>query len=306
MTALAIEAVEPRIRRDTHYGIQVLRAHVDDPIPSPRAPERYAVLVNPDLARYWLTLNHPENRKKKPTAITKYTRDMLSGSWTFTPESLVFSHSGVLQNGQNRLYAVIESGAPTWMMVDFGWPEDLLQTIDRGSARTNSDSLTVEAVPNASVMAGAFTLSVKYQRTFGTPLRWSVMLPTSSEALAGYRDEPDMWAEAISVGRSVYDATQGLGPSTWTAAAFVIGKVRGMGDAVSFLSEVRDETGEAGSATRRLKSHYLRRKITDTSSGDPREPMENIIRAFNAWVTGKPVGFVRTGGAFVLTAVRKR
>ena len=62
----------------------------------------------------------------------------------------------------------------------------------------------------------------------------------------------------------------------------------------------------AGSATRRLKAHYLRRKIGDTASHDRREPMENIVRAFNGWVTGKTVGFVRTSGAFVLSPIRRR
>lgn len=305
MSALAVRDINTAPKRETHYGIPVLKLHVDDPIPSPRAPERNAVQVGPDLARYWLTLNHPENRKRKQSAIKKYSRDMANGSWRFTPESIIFSQSGVLQNGQNRLLSVIESGTPTWFMVDFGWPDDLIQQIDRGSARTNADSLAVEGVPNSAILAGAFTLASKYRNTEGTPLRWSVYLPTASEALAAYRDDPDAWQFAVRIGQTVYGATQGLGPSTWSAAAFVIAEKRGQTETQAFFEEVRDETGEAGSATRRLKSHYMRRKLTDTSSGDAREPIENIVRAFNAWVTGKPVGFVRTGGAFVLTPVRK-
>lgn len=306
MNVLEVGHTDVVTKPETHYGVRVLRMHVAEPIPSPRAPERAAVLVGPDLARYLLTFNHPRNRRQKPHAVRKYAHDMAQGAWRFTPESVIFSQSGILQNGQNRLLGVIESGQPTWLMLDFGWPDDLIQQIDRGSARTNSDGLAVEGVPNPTLLAGAYTLVSRFMGTVGTSLSWSGYLPTSSDALAAYRDEPDAWRSAVSIGMFVYKATTGLGPSTWAAAAFVIARKRGWVETTAFFEEVRDETGASGSATRRLKAYYIRRRLSDTVSHDPREPLENIVRAFNAWAAGKPVGFVRTGGAFVLTPVRKR
>lgn len=305
MTALAVRRLVKDESRDAYHGVPVLRLHVDDPIPNPRAPERYAVPVHPDLARHWLTLNHPENRKAKPKAVKRYVRDMRNGWWVFAPEPLIFSQGGVLQNGQNRLLAVAESGVTVWLMVDFGWPEDLIQRIDRGASRTNADALSMEGIASATTLSGAYSFVVKYGNTVGTPLRWGQVLPTASEALEAYREDSDRWHAAILGGRRAYDSIRGLGPSTWTAAHFIIAGVRGIEEVDRFYNELVEESGEAGSATRRLKSHYLRRKLTDTVTGDPREPMENIVRAFNAWTTGKPVGFVRVGGAFVLSAVRK-
>jgi len=305
VTALLKAIDNPEILPDRYHGIKVLHLHVDDPIPMPRAPERYAIRVYPDLARYLLTFNHPNNRKPKPSAFAKYARDMGQGYWAFTPESIIFSNRGVLEDGQNRLHGVELSGATIWMMFDFGWPEDLIQCINRASSRTNADALTVNGYSAASATAAAIGIVEKYLATVGSPLRWSQRLLTSSESVERYTEDIKAWESAGQWGMRVYNATQGLGPSTWTAAYFLVAKVRGADVAGAFFLAVIDETDEPGSATRKLKSHILRRHLKDTASGDSREPMENIVRAFNAWSGHKPVGFVRTGGAFVLSAVRR-
>jgi len=295
----------PEIRPDLYHGITVLRLHVGDPIPTPRAPERYAVHVSPDLARYLLTFNHPNNRKPKPTAIAKYGRDMEQGYWPFTPEAILFSNRGILEDGQNRLRAIEQTGVSVWMMFDFGWPEDLIQCINRGSSRTNADAMTFNGYRYAAAAAAAVSLAEKYISTVGAPLRWSKRLLTSSEAVSRYEADPAAWDTSGSWGLRLYSATQGLGQTTWVAAFFLISQVRGQERAAEFFQAVIDETDEPGSPSRKLKSHYLRRKLSDLASGDSREPMENIVRAFNAWSGHKPVGFVRTGGAFVLSAVRR-
>jgi hypothetical protein len=304
MTVAVLAPVAPESEPDTYRGVAILRLHVDDPIPTPRSPQRFAVRIHPDLARYLLTYNHPQNRPKKPTAIARYVRDLVAGAWAFTPESIVFSISPHLEDGQNRLHAIIESGVTVWMMVDFGWPADLIEVINRASARTNADAFAVNGVSNRMGAAAAIGIADKYRSTFDTPVRWTQRILTSSEALDIYRRDPMGWGDAATAGARIYASVQGLGNATWIAAYYLISEAAGRGTADKFFAEVIDETGEAGSATRRLKSHYLRRKVSDTASGDSREPMENIVRAFNAWAADKPVGFVRTGGAFVLSRIR--
>lgn len=306
MTALATAPVVEEIKLEAYHGVPVLRLHVDDPIPTPRAPQRNAVRIFPDLARYMLTFNHPQNRKPKKTAIARYARDMELGYWAFTPESIVFSATPLLEDGQNRLHAVIEAGVPAWMMVDFGWPTDLIEVINRASSRTNADAFMVAAVPNRNSAAAAIGIVEKYKATAGTPLHWAIRVLSPTEALEIYRQDSAAWDRANAWANRIYNATQGLGTATWAAAYYLIAGAAGQEKADAFFTEVVDETGEAGSASRRLKSHYLRRKLYDTASGDRREPLENIVRAFNAWLTKKPVGFVRTGGSFIVTPVRSR
>lgn len=289
----------------TYRGVPVLRIRAGDPIPSPRAPQRYAVRITPDLARDWMTRNHPENRNYRTRLVKKYGADMSAGFWAFTPESLIFSVSGVLQNGQNRLMGVTEAGVAVWMMVDFGWPDDLIQTIDRGAARTVSDALTVESVPNAAIVAAAISTVALYDQTAGTTLSWNARTaPSSAVSLETYRADPEAWNSAVQLGRRAYDSLQhGLGSAIWTAAVYIFERAH-HGDGVAFITEMIEGSGAPGSPTRRLADFYIRRSMRDTRSGDKREPMENILRAYKSWRGKGSLSFVGSQPGFVLSKVK--
>lgn len=289
----------------TYRGVPVLRMHAGDPIPSPRAPQRYAVRVTPDLARDWLALNHPNNRHLRPRLVKKYAADMAAGLWAFTPEPVIFSVSRILQNGQNRLMAVTEAGLPIWLMVDFGWPEDLIQQIDRGIARTNADALTIESIPNAAIMAASISTVALYDLTAGSTLSWSARhAPSAAMTRETYHSDQERWDEAVKHGRHVYDALQhGLGASIWSAVAYIIERSHD-GEGVAFTDEVATGSGVAGSPTRRLADLYIRRSMLDTRSGDRREPMENILRAYKAWRSKGSLNFVGKQPGFPLSKVK--
>lgn len=296
----SIKAVEP----DLYHGIPVLTLKVGDPIPTPRAPERYAVRIYPDLARYLLTFNPENNRSLRKRTVAKYAGDMRAGLWWFTPESVVFSRVGLLQNGQHRLLAVCEYGSDVWMTVDFGWDEGIISAIDRGNARTNADALHVNDVPNAAMLAGAITTLVKYEDAVGTTRQYSSAIVVSAQqAKVRYDQDPDGWQDAVRNGRRVYDhLDKGLSPSTWVAAYRVIDHAR-PGKAEPFFAAVADGSDPAGSASRALADWARRRPVGRVETGDKREPMERIIRAFNAWQAGKSVSFPRVPG-FTLSRVK--
>jgi hypothetical protein len=302
---VAIRSLRGQESEDIYHGIPILNIHAGDPIPTPRAPQRYAVRVTPDLARYWLTLNHPLNRRRRERHIQKYASDMMRGYWAFTPQSVIFSTTGTLEDGQNRLMAITVYGEPVWLMVDFGWPEGINNQIDRGAARVASDVFRVEGVPQSTVTAAAVVLFDLYQQTVGTPLSWTAR-PTLSgvQALETYRGDEPLWHEAIKAGARVHDAHHALSKTMWAAAFYIIANARDERDAVGrFYEELTEGTGAPGSVTRKLEKEYTRRKITDTLTGDRREPNENIIRAFNAWDAGKTYSHVTRGG-FTLTRPR--
>jgi len=289
---------------DTYHGIPVLRLHVDDPIPTPRAPQRFAVCVTPDLARYLLTFNHPDNRRLRDRKVKAMASDMGGGRWLFTPESIVFTISAIMANGQNRLMAVTETGEPVWLMIDFGWPDDIITVIDRGSARTNHDTLKVSGVANASDLASIVTKVWQYDRTVTQTRSWSGLpTPTSAEALGIVMADADNWQDAAHAARRLYRALdKGGSISSWGSAYYIIG--RDHPDKVErFYDEIVDGSGRPGSATRVLADWFRRRPDSATRTGDPREPVELIIRGFNGWLADKSFPFAKFKG-FPLSRVR--
>lgn len=304
---LATAEVAKRERPQVHHGVPVLELRVGDPIPMPRAPVRYAVRVTPDLARHLLTLNVDNNRKRRERAVRRYARLMTESLWRFTPESLMFSVSGRLHNGQNRLMAVTEAGIPVWMVLDFGWPDDIISAVDQGERRSNADALAISGVVNSRRVASVVALWHGYVgvRAGDATRAFSSGVPLGApevDAIVG--EDPDGWHDAASWGDRVYDALdKGLSATIWGAAYRIIADAATPLDAESYFAAVIDGTGEPRSATRVIHDWALRRRAKDTRTGDVREPLENVIRGFNAWRAGKTVSLVSRPG-FPLSAVR--
>lgn len=292
------------VEADTYHGIPVLGLHVSDPIPVPRAPERFAVRVYPDLARHLLGLNHENNRRVRERSVRRYVSDMREGLWWFTPEPVVFSQSGVLQNGQHRLVAVTEYGSDVWMMFDFGWPDDIINAIDRGANRTNQDAFAIERIPSAATITAAIALRSRYDQVVGQSRGFSALpTPTAQQSLAIYRAAPDEWAASVTIGRRVYDhLDKGLTPTIWTAMHRLVADIYPT-DADAFFNALADGTDDPGNPTRVLGDWFRRRPSTATRTGDGREPVELIIRGFNAWRAGRTVAVPKVPG-FTLSRVK--
>lgn len=77
------------------------------------------VKVTPELALLWLQSN-TFNRKISENIVNKYARDMKNGNWTLNHQGIAFDDSGVLVDGQHRLWAIIKSGSSIDIMVTQG------------------------------------------------------------------------------------------------------------------------------------------------------------------------------------------
>lgn len=285
--------------QETYHGVPVLTMRVGTPVPTPKAPKRYAVRVTPDLARHLLTFNHRDNRHEKTRHVQRYAEDMRRGLWRLSPHGPVFSHSGILQNGQNTLFAITEFGEPVWLVMDFGWPDDVIYVIDRGAARSTADSLKIDGVTGASNVAAAVSKWWQYQRLVGQRRSISGFgVPSAQVARSIIEQAPDTWTEAGAHGSRIYDRLdKAWGKSYWTAA-FAILATAGVEHEriVRFFDEVGEGTGAPRSATRTLADWARRRPSIDTQSGDAREPLELIVRTFNAWQIGRSLSRVRQPG----------
>jgi len=289
---------------ETYHGFPVLEMHVGDPIPIPRAPERYAVMVGPDLARYLLTFNPPNNRGKRTRKIRQMASDMKAKRWLLTPQGPIFGPGPLLINGQNTLFAIIESGCMVWQLIDFGWPLAIMSVIDHATGRTNADTLHIAEVANSATVSAIATRVWQYGRLVGSTRSIEGMeVPSSPEVLEIVDADPDAYQAAARDGKRIYERLdKACGPAAWGTAHYLIAKVHP--DRVSvFFDEIAEESGEARSATRELARFYRRRPQSATKTGDNREPLELMIRAFNGWVVGRSFAFPKFKG-FPLSRIR--
>lgn len=116
-----------------------------------------AVEITPAMAEILLADHNRGNRPFK-TKRFQYAEDMKSGNWLFHAQGLSLSKDGFLNNGQNRLAAIILAGCAIRMMVAFGEDREVFSVIDTGSPRGGADSLHIKGKKNTTVLAAAARL----------------------------------------------------------------------------------------------------------------------------------------------------
>lgn len=108
-----------------------------------------------EIATAFLELN-TNNRNISDSVVDKYATVMKEGHWL--PEiatPITVSEFGVLQNGQHRLYAVLEADVPVIMNAAFGSSEAALLYFDQGRARTVPDNAGLMGVVQPKVVTAS-------------------------------------------------------------------------------------------------------------------------------------------------------
>lgn len=107
------------------------------------------VLVTPEIAARLLEQNL-DNRKPKEPTISAIARDIKAGHWELNGEAIIISREGWLNDGQNRLLAIIRAGEPVETLMTFGVTRKSRLTVDMGSSRSAADFLGMQG--NASAV----------------------------------------------------------------------------------------------------------------------------------------------------------
>lgn len=110
------------------------------------------VLVTPAVAEAWLAKNS-RNRNLRESHARSYAEDMAAGDWRWTGETIKFSATGELLDGQHRLRGVVIAGVPIRFLVVRGLDQEAQEDIDHGIPRKFHDVLTLRGEINASALA---------------------------------------------------------------------------------------------------------------------------------------------------------
>ena len=94
--------------------------------------------ITPEVAREYMKHNTDNIRKLNRNVMKDYATDILRGKWQLNGETIVFSESGVLKNGQHRLGGVILANRPIECVVVRGVSDDV-NVYDMNRRRTNTD-----------------------------------------------------------------------------------------------------------------------------------------------------------------------
>lgn len=105
--------------------------------------------ITPDVAREMLKLN-VANRDRKREPIAKAIKD---GEWTLNGATIVFSDDNVLLDGQNRLFACVDTGEPIDSIVVRGISRAAQVSMDTGMKRSVADYLKMRGYVDYSIVS---------------------------------------------------------------------------------------------------------------------------------------------------------
>ena len=135
-------------------------------------------IITPKQAEKYLEKNIENNRPILDRHVAVLARDMKAGNWVQNGETIKFNGTGVLLDGQHRLWACVEAKVPFTSAVARGVPS--LEDVDRGRSRTMSHILAMRRVMNATKVSVAIRTIWRWENT---NWRASQIMPSTRECL---------------------------------------------------------------------------------------------------------------------------
>ncbi len=229
------------------------------------------------------TANGKVNRRKLETL----AEQMRSGEFENTGEPVIVSAEGVLNNGQHRLLAVVESDALVDMDVRFGIPRRVFTKTDTGASRTGGDVLTVAGAAHGAAVSRALRLLVLYRRGLPDAIREFVSNDEIARAC-------ERWPGIAEVAQRVhgYNFPKGIRSTPLLATAVLASRSPGKSQLDAWLHTLA--TGL--DATRDNPAWQLRERLmrgVEAPVGTREGLLERfalMIKSWNLHATGETVG----------------
>lgn len=124
-------------------------------------------VITPQMAGLLLQKN-PDNRHTKKTRIAEIRADLEGGRYVMNGEPIIVSREGLLNDGQHRLMACVESGVTFRSLVVFGVTRSSRLTLDQGTARTTADYLDMQGSTDRTKIIAAVGRMLWQYKALGT------------------------------------------------------------------------------------------------------------------------------------------
>lgn len=248
--------------------------------------------ITPELAESYLQ-RMKKNRKIQESQVDFYLKQMLSGQWQLTGDSVKFSVDGDLFDGQHRLKAVIKYGKPVEMFVAEGLEPDTFEVLDTGKARTAGDVLSIMGIEkhiNIAAIARQVLLMKNGYASYWTKRN----APTNTDIL-NYVMTTENLNEVLTYIHQVYRDFRYI-PVSVLGGLYLMMSEKNQVKADAFFDQYR--TGldlKRSSPVYLLRDRLMKNEISKTKL-TRRDKLAIFINAWNAYVLDKPVTQLKIPG----------
>lgn len=150
---------------------------------SPADPVTTIELITPELAYKILDESNTHNRPLKQSRVNALIATLERNEWVLTHQGIAFDRSGILQDGQHRLWAIAMSGISARMMVTRNADPEAFDVIDIGGKRTGGDIMSIEGEEYGNTLSAALSWKVRYDMGIVMNQHFRPSFPQLREAL---------------------------------------------------------------------------------------------------------------------------
>lgn len=246
-------------------------------------------IITPAMASVILGFN-PDNRALKAKR-ELFASDMRNGRWTFNGEPLLFSVDGLLNDGQNRLHAVIDANTPQPFLCVFGLTRESRMSVDQGAARCAGDYLGMSGSKNAHNLAAVTKGVMAFER--GDGLRMAPNEITTAEQVERATNDTALM-DATDYAVSVYRHTRTFAaPKIIGTAYYLLADVCPL-DARIYLDAVC-----IGEGLKRTDPAFaVREALMSVGKTKLQSKLEIIFRGWVAYRQGRTLKMAKVLGTF--------
>jgi hypothetical protein len=154
--------------------------------------------LSPGLAALIFIESNKRNRDWKPAKTESYKRQIEGGQWKLNQQGLAFYKDGKLADGQHRSSACALSGKTIRTTVFYGLDKEAVATIDCGSKRNASDTLSLDGIENSKLIEAIVRTANQYE--IKAKVDGVKKLESNLEVLSVCQSDMDLIQKSIAIG----------------------------------------------------------------------------------------------------------
>jgi len=231
------------------------------------------------------------NRTVTKTRVRQYSRQMKNGEWILTGQGITFDKNGTLQDGQQRLLALVDAGVTLQFLVIRGTEPEAFDRYDVGKNRTGGDVLSVYGVNNATRIAGFIGFYIRFKggyTSFGNRSTDKYGI-SKHNILDIYRINPEMWQLiARNTGR-LYNKLKLYSTGIMGGFfAYLLDKNHSEQSIINFFNQLYGDDPDSNVSTITLRNVLIKDALGNKNI-KPTTRVVYLVKCWNAYITGHEI-----------------
>lgn len=244
------------------------------------------VLVTPEMALAWTERRYEHQRPVTPAYVRFLIEEIKGERWKYDASTIVFDRQGRLIDGQHRCHAIVGAGVPVEVLVVWGVDESAYKTKDTGRSRVASDVLGVENAKHVATLARSLIFLEKYQDPCCNCEKIS-----NARIVDLVKNDPAI-EEAVHAIVGISGVRTVMAPSVAAFGWYFMWKCDPEA-CRSFWESVGSGAGLLEGDPRLALIRFARNMMGKTTQHKVRRSLLGaMIKAWNAWRTGKRIGLL--------------